>query len=96
MSTLSNFRQLELQKKSELIWEWGFYLGSIKTGDYNVVYFLLNNFFVEMQVRLSDNVTESISAEAELSQDILSQLQYRNPLAGSLHTLNRPISGGAV
>jgi hypothetical protein len=88
MSTLSNFKQLELQKKSELVWEWGFYLGNRKTPDHNILYFLLNDFFVEMQVRLSDNVTESINAAAELDEDILSQLQYKRPLIKSARTLH--------
>jgi hypothetical protein len=96
MSTLSNFKQLELQKKSELVWEWGFYLGNRKTSYNNILYFLLNDFFVEVQVRLSDNVTESINARAELDEEILSQLQYKRPLIKSARTLHQSISGKAV
>lgn len=63
------------------MWEWGHHLTSRKTGTHNIALFLVSNFFVEVHIRLTDNVTTNIIgfAKNELNENFKSLLNPNDP-----------------
>jgi hypothetical protein len=59
--TLSEFNALDLERRCEAIWEWGFYLSRHKTETTNKVLYSLNGFFAEMIIRLEDSKIIDVS-----------------------------------
>ena len=53
--TLKEFNQLDLDRKCDAIWEWGFYVSRHRTNTINAVLYSMNGFFAEMILRLDNN-----------------------------------------
>ena len=53
--TLAEFNALDLDRRCDAIWEWGFYISKRKNGKLNTVLYSMNGFFVEMIFNLEDN-----------------------------------------
>lgn len=53
--TLAEFNALDLDKRCDAIWEWGFYVSQNKTAGLNKVLYSLNGFFAEMVLSLENN-----------------------------------------
>ncbi|MGZ4097953.1 MAG: hypothetical protein ACXVNM_03700, partial [Bacteroidia bacterium] len=56
---------LQLNKKSDLVWEWGHYLASRKQEGYNIALFIIHDFFAEVHISLTDNKTIEIKGIAK-------------------------------
>jgi hypothetical protein len=78
--TQQEFHNLNLRQKGDVLWEWGYYLGSRKTDTNTVALFLINDFFCE--VFLSDSKTEDIQvvSSGQLHSDFMRLLDRNNPL----------------
>lgn len=53
--TLEQFNSLDLDKRTEAVWEWGFYLSRDKNNSINKVLYSIHGFFAEMILSLEDN-----------------------------------------
>ena len=53
--TLEQFNSLDLEKRTEAIWEWGFFVSRNKTESINNVLYSIHGFFAEMSLSLVDN-----------------------------------------
>lgn len=53
--TLEQFRSLDLDKRIEAVWEWGFYVSRNKTENINKVLYSIHGFFAEMILSLENN-----------------------------------------
>lgn len=53
--TLAEFNALDLDRRCDAIWEWGFYISQNKTDKLNKVLYSLNGFFAEMVLSLENN-----------------------------------------
>ena len=51
--TLKEFIKLPLSAKSDLLYEWGYFISSDKTADTNTVLYAINGFFAEERISLS-------------------------------------------
>jgi hypothetical protein len=60
--TLDEFKTLDLERKCDAIWEWGFYVSRHKTEKVNKVLYSLNGFFAEMLISLEDNKVLDVTA----------------------------------
>jgi hypothetical protein len=60
----SDFNKLDLNRKSHLIWVWGYYIANRKRGDFNKVLFALEDFFVEVSLHLGIEHPDHIIALA--------------------------------
>ena len=68
--TLAEFNALDLDRRCEAIWEWGFYISRNKTDKINKVLYSLNGFFTEMVLRLEDNKIIEVNAFEKVDQTI--------------------------
>jgi hypothetical protein len=50
--SLKEFNTLDANRRSHLIWVCGHYIANIKTGNFNKILFALEDFFVEVDLRL--------------------------------------------
>jgi hypothetical protein len=56
---LTDFNTLSLQRRSDIIWEWAYYINKQKNEEINTVLFAAFDFFAEVTMRISDNhITE--------------------------------------
>lgn len=78
---LSEFNTLDLNKKSDLVWEWGHYLTSRKTQTHNIIIFAVNDIFVEVHIDLFTAVTTEINGitKNNIPPEFLSDLNHDNP-----------------
>lgn len=53
--TLEQFKSLDLDKRIEAVWEWGFYVSRNKTENINKVLYSIHGFFAEMILNVEDN-----------------------------------------
>jgi len=60
--TLAEFNALDLDRRCDAIWEWGFYISRNRTGKTNKVLYSLNGFFAEMIFQIEDNSIVDIVA----------------------------------
>jgi hypothetical protein len=79
--TLHDFNTLELSKKSDLVWEWGYLIGSRKLNDHNIALFLVNDFLAEVYITLTDNKTTLINgiSKNDLHPDFKNMLNPKDP-----------------
>jgi hypothetical protein len=79
--TLKEFNKLSLARRSDLVWEWAFYLTNCKYGNFNVVIFSFADFYVEMCINIRENKTERILAlrADELHNDYVSAIRRAAP-----------------
>ncbi|HEY1055772.1 MAG TPA: hypothetical protein VGE24_11570 [Emticicia sp.] len=63
--TISEFNSFEHQKKSDTLWEWGYFINKQRVGNVCIAVFSLNDFFVELAVSARTNDTLSIVAVTE-------------------------------
>jgi hypothetical protein len=82
----SEFNQLNHSQKSDIVWEWGYFITNRKEGKYNVVLFMVQDFFVEVYIDLSDNETESINgiSAAEVQKELLLTIDQKHPMIQAL------------
>jgi hypothetical protein len=59
---LREFNEMDLDRKCDAIWEWGFYVSRQKTNTINAVLYSINGFFAEMIMRLEDNTIIDVVA----------------------------------
>lgn len=59
---LEEFNEMDLDRKCDAIWEWGFYVSRQKTNTINAVLYSMNGFFAEMIMRLEDNAIIDVVA----------------------------------
>jgi hypothetical protein len=60
--TATEFNELPINRRSDLIWEWGNFIISEKKEDHNKVLFTLEDMFVEVAFSVSDPDKRSITA----------------------------------
>jgi hypothetical protein len=79
--TIRGFNKQNISHKADLVWEWGFYLTNCKYGNYNVIIFSFNDFFVEFCINIRENKTERILAltKEELHPDYISAIKRSAP-----------------
>lgn len=53
--TLEQFNSLDLEKRTEAVWEWGFFVSRNKTESINKVLYAIHGFFAEMSLSLENN-----------------------------------------
>lgn len=53
--TLEQFNSLDLEKRTEAIWEWGFFVSRNKTETINNVLYSIHGFFAEMSLDVVNN-----------------------------------------
>lgn len=53
--TLEQFNSLDLEKRTEAVWEWGFFVSRNKTERINNVLYSIHGFLAEMSLSLADN-----------------------------------------
>ncbi|MCW3072877.1 MAG: hypothetical protein JWO44_2767 [Bacteroidetes bacterium] len=80
--TISEFNNLSMSRRSDLIWEWGYLVTNHKTGDHNTIVFSFEDFFVEIGVFIPENRTLSIIAvqRKQLNPAILQKMKTSNPI----------------
>lgn len=86
--TLAEFNELTLDLRCDAIYDWGFYVTNRKISDVNIVLYLMNGFFAEMVIKLSDNKVIEVKGfyKPELPTDYLDLLKKKNPfLATSIN-----------
>jgi hypothetical protein len=78
---LAEFNNLELDKKSDLVWEWGYFVTARKSGKYNIALFLIGDFFAEVHISITENKTEMINgvSNSELHKDFLEAVVKDDP-----------------
>lgn len=61
---LKEFNDMDLDRKCDAIWEWGFYISRHRTNTINAVLYSMNGFFAEMILRLDNNkIIEVVAIE---------------------------------
>jgi hypothetical protein len=65
--TIKEFNEFCISKKSDTVWEWGYFITSTKKDGLNTLVFSLEDFFVEVIVSLNKGNTISIQAVTESS-----------------------------
>jgi hypothetical protein len=63
--TIAEFNNFDHQKKSDTLWEWGYFITNHKIGNVSCAVFSLNDFFVELTLFIPANETISIVAVTE-------------------------------
>lgn len=86
---LSEFNNLSLQQKSDLLIEWGFYLGSRKDEHHNYVLFMLNDFFAEIVMLLPGNKIDGILGMHELDSEKMKLLPKNHPLTAAAKSISK-------
>ncbi|MGZ4098323.1 MAG: hypothetical protein ACXVNM_05560, partial [Bacteroidia bacterium] len=78
---LTEFNTLQLNKKSDLVWEWGHYLTSRKHKGHNIALFIMHYFFAEVHISLINNKTTEIKGIAKdaLHPDFVNALNHDDP-----------------
>ncbi|MCE3228879.1 MAG: hypothetical protein K0S32_3430 [Bacteroidetes bacterium] len=79
--TLSEFNNLEMSKKSDLVWEWGYFVSARKSGEHNIALFLIGDFFAEVFISISANKTEMINglSHSQLHSDFIDAVKKDDP-----------------
>ncbi len=74
--TLIEFNKLSLKQKSDLVWEWGYFISKNKYENYTIAVFLMDNFFAEIHFDNCNNITKRVTgiAKNELQADSISPL----------------------
>lgn len=69
--TLNEFNELSPQRRSDIVWEWGFFITREKKGSQTTILFSLNDFFVKLNIKDKENTSENIIGitQQELSTD---------------------------
>jgi hypothetical protein len=84
--TETEFDLLDLNRKSHLVWAWGYYITNRKLKEYNTVLFYLEGFFVEACLSLDSSKQDVIKAvskgEVKAKYDLL-------PKTNFIHSLSR-------
>ena len=77
----ANFNALGTNQKMDAVWEWAFLVGKREGVEGNIFLYSLNGFFVEVEMRSSDNSIRHIEAIHLLSLDQLQgyALESNNP-----------------
>lgn len=80
---LEEFREMDLDRRCDAIWEWGFYVSRQKTNTINAVLYSINGFFAEMILRLEDNAIIDVVAIETITktEDIGYFIKKDNPFA---------------
>jgi hypothetical protein len=60
--TLQEFNSQSLSTRSDLLYEWGFYISSHKGDGVNTVLYAINGFFAELTISLLNNNVLEIKA----------------------------------
>jgi hypothetical protein len=55
--TLQEFNNLNMTKRSDLLWDWGYYVSERKTVTTKIVLFAFSNFFAEITFANGDEKT---------------------------------------
>lgn len=78
---IRHFSSLNLQQKSDLIWEWGYLTARRTEGNHNIVLFLLGDFYAEVYIERTSHVTEKIQEVnlSDLHPDYLKNLSPDHP-----------------
>lgn len=87
--TIHEFNSCSVEKRSEFIWEWGYYLANFKTATRNTVYFSLGSFLAEVHYALPANRIEFIKGlrSEELPAELL-QSRSSDPFVLAAQSLN--------
>jgi len=60
--TLQEFNSQSLAKRSDLLYEWGFYISSHKGDGINTILYAIHDFFAELTISLLNNNVLEIKA----------------------------------
>lgn len=79
--TLNEFNALSTDKRSDIVWDWGYIISDRKTATEKKVLFSISNFFVEISFSLADEHLISIEgiAKTDLHPDYLLNIGEDNP-----------------
>ena len=70
---LNEFNQQNFDQRCDTVWNWGFYICRHPQGDINKVVYAINNFYVEVNIRVSDNQILDVTG---LSQEELKRKDF--------------------
>jgi len=86
--TLTEFNNLSLTHKADIVWEWGYYISSKQYGNHTIALFVLGNFFTEVYISTLSNKTDLIKGidKTELNSDFVSSLNTEDPLIKAVFT----------
>lgn len=76
------FDNLNKRQRADLVWEWGYYIGSRKSATHTVALFVITDFFCEVHIRIDGNQTEEIKTVkySELHPDFAGSIDIGSPL----------------
>jgi len=79
---LIHFNSLSPNQQTDIVWEWGFYITSLKDEKNTRAIFLLSDFLVEIIYVRADNSTLSIKGLkiSKENEHFVSQNVFNNPL----------------
>jgi hypothetical protein len=60
--TLTKFNALPIHQRSDMLWEWAYYITSIRTEKTNIIIFSMEDFFIKAEIALNGNKTLTIEA----------------------------------
>jgi hypothetical protein len=72
--TLAEFNALDLDRRCEAVWEWGFYISRNRTETVTKVLYSLNGFFAEMSIRIND--TKIIEVKGFSKNEVIDKPSY--------------------
>lgn len=80
---LEEFNAMDLDRRCDAIWEWGFYISRQKTNTVNAVLYSLTGFYAEMILRLDDNKIIDVVAIESITktEDVGYFIKKDNPFA---------------
>lgn len=82
--TVKGFNELSLRLKTDIVWEWAFFITNCLRESYNMALFAYSDFFIEIRLNPQTNKTEAalgLSREEFLNRyrDIVPRLDKNNP-----------------
>jgi hypothetical protein len=77
MMTTAEFNKMTLEKQADFVLEWGYYIGSKKKGETNVIIYYLGNFLAEVSYLVCETENIKTLKTVELKK-YLSKFDYKN------------------
>ena len=84
--TLTDFNKLNTIQKSDMVWEWGYFITKNKYEDFTIAIFYMTGFYIKMRISIKDNKTEDVLGltKEQLQNEFPSVLNTRNVFVTSL------------
>lgn len=90
--TRLEFNNLSKNKRSDIVWDWGYIISDRKTDSEKIVLFSISSFFVEIAFSLTDEHLTRITGldKSELHPDYLINISDDNPFFREATFLVKP------